>query len=130
MLIWAIAKSEAYICDSFFFFKYNQDIFEYRNKTNEKLGIMDILRSWILNIILNCFLFNVFHYFLYPNFCSFGQSIAKLQRDFLRDFSCFFLSPYTLCRDLLLCFKIIEYSELYLKYIFFLFKKLLILIGG
>ena len=40
---------------------------------------MDILRSWILNITINCFLY-VFHYFLYPSFCSFGQSIAKLQR--------------------------------------------------
>lgn len=129
MLIWAIEKSEAYICNSFFlfFFKYNKDILKYRNKTNVKLGIMDILRSWILNIILNCFLFNVFHYFLYPNFCFFGLSIAKLQRDFLRDFSCFFLSPYTLCRDLFLCFKITEYSEVSFKYILFLFKKLIYL---
>ena len=127
MLIWAIAKSEAYICNRFFFFffEYNQDILKYRNKTNVKLGIMDILRSWILNIILNCFLFNVFHYFLYPNFCFFGQSIAKLQRDFLRDFSCFFLSPYTLWRDLFLRFKITEYSEISFKYIlFFSFLKI------
>ena len=62
---------------------------------------MDILRSWILNIILNCFL-SLPH----PNFCSFGQSIAKLTEIFLRNFSCFFPPPYTLHKDLSLCFKI------------------------